>query len=158
MTVVSNTSPIGYLVLIGSIEILPRLFGKVVIPSAVWSELLDVSSPEALRNWMAEPPEWLDIEVAPSAEIDAELARLHAGEREAIRLAKERNAELILLDEKAARRVARERGLRVAGLLGVLDEAGRRGWLDVHVAIEALKQTTFRAAPSLLDWLSDRHR
>ena len=60
--------------------------------------------------------------------------RLHAGERDAIALAQNLEADLVILDEKAARKVAKERGLQVTGLVGILDEAATRGMElgDVH--------------------------
>lgn len=114
-----------------------------------------------MHSWIKAPPEWLRVEAVDevrSAERDAALARLHAGERGAIRLAEQFEADLILLDEKAAREIARQRGLEVAGLLGVLDEAATRGYVDVTAAVGALQQTNFRVTPKLLKWLLDRHR
>jgi predicted nucleic acid-binding protein len=67
-------------------------------------------------------------------------------------------ADLIILVEKAARQLATERGLWVTGLLGVLDEAATRGLVDLPVAVERLRQTTFRASPRLLEALLQRHR
>ena len=93
--------------------------------------------------------------VAP--EPDAELSRLHAGEREAILLAEHLNAELVVLDEKAARRTAASRGLRVTGTLGILKAAAERGLVDLPVAVEHLKQTNFRASPRLLQLLLRSH-
>lgn len=61
MIVISNTSPLCYLVLIDLVEILPQLFGAVVIPEAVWQELSDERSPEAVRRWIAQPPAWLQV-------------------------------------------------------------------------------------------------
>lgn len=86
------------------------------------------------------------------------LATLHRGEREAIRLAQTLDADLIVLDEQAARTVAGQRGMHVIGTLGVLNEAGARGLVDIPEAVSRLRQTTFRAAPSLYKWLLDQHR
>jgi predicted nucleic acid-binding protein len=86
------------------------------------------------------------------------LGRLHLGEREAITLAAQLKADLIVLDEKAARRVAVERGLYTTGLLGILDEAATRRLIDLPTAIERLQRTTFRASPRLLKALLDRHQ
>jgi predicted nucleic acid-binding protein len=56
--VVADTSPICYLVLIGEVEILPALFEKIVVPTAVRDELAHAGAPEAVRNWMRAPPRW----------------------------------------------------------------------------------------------------
>ena len=68
--------------------------------------------------------------------------RLDVGEREAIAL--ELRAELLLIDERDGAAAARERGLAVTGTLAVLDLAAARGWLDLKVMFERLRQTTFR--------------
>jgi len=62
----------------------------------------------------------------------------------------------ILIDEKAARLVARERGLRVTGILGVLGEAATRGYVDLASASDRLRKTTFRCSPALLKATLDR--
>jgi predicted nucleic acid-binding protein len=61
MIVVSNTSPINYLVLIGQIHLLSDLFEKIIIPQAVYSELSDASAPLPVQAWIADPPDWLTI-------------------------------------------------------------------------------------------------
>lgn len=78
------------------------------------------------------------------------MEKLHAGERAAIILAESINADIILLDEKAARRVAADRGLRVTGLLGVLCEAATRRLVELAPAIDSLRMTSFRTSPALL--------
>ncbi|MFM2314487.1 MAG: hypothetical protein RLZZ04_3763 [Cyanobacteriota bacterium] len=89
---------------------------------------------------------------------DIILERLHSGEREAILLAEELKANLIILDEKAARQIARERGLNLTGLLGILDYSATRQLIDLPTVLERLQQTTFRASPRLLRSLLERHQ
>lgn len=84
--------------------------------------------------------------------------RLHSGEREAIWLAEELKADLIILDEKPARQIARERGLNLTGLLGILEIAATRQLIDLPTVLERLQQTTFRASPRLLKSLLERHQ
>ena len=62
MIVVSNTSPINYLILIGQIDLLPKLFRQITIPQAVYSELFDKEAPKLVRTWIATPPDWLKIQ------------------------------------------------------------------------------------------------
>ncbi len=157
MRVVSNTSPISYLVLIEAAWVLPRLFDEVHIPEAVLDELAREGSPDPLRAWLRKPPAWLRVGRAEPSARDAALDHLHAGEREAIRLTERIGADVLLRDEKAARATAAKRGLRVAGTLGVLDRAGARGLMDVVAAVERLQETNFYATPGLLKWLLDRH-
>ncbi len=61
MIVVSDTSPINYLVLIEADHVLPVLFGKVVAPPAVISELQHQKTPAKVSAWAASPPAWLEI-------------------------------------------------------------------------------------------------
>jgi predicted nucleic acid-binding protein len=156
MTVVSDTSPVCYLTLIGYLDVLPALFGRVEVPEAVASELSAADAPPQVSQLMAHTPAWLAVHrVAP--EPDAELSRLHAGEREAVLLAERLNADLIVLDERIARRIAAHRGLRVTGTLGILKAAAERGMVDLPVAVERLKRTNFRASPRLLQLLLRGH-
>lgn len=156
MKVVSNTSPIAYLVLIQRIDLLSSLFGEVLIPEGVRGELMDSGAPEPVRHWISDPPSWLRV-VALEVPAEPALTRLHAGEREAIMLAQHLSADLVVLDEKAARHAAQQRGLRVTGLLGVLGTAADRGLADLPSAIKDLRQTNFRASPKVLKALLERY-
>lgn len=86
MIVVSDTSPINYLVLIDEIELLTQLFGQVIIPQAVLDELQKEGTPDVVKNWADNCPVWLNVRNA--TKIDQTIA-LGAGEREAISLAEE---------------------------------------------------------------------
>ena len=95
MPVVSNTSPLNYLVLIGEIEILPALHHHVVIPVAVSEELHDPATPDAVRGWIENPPGWLEIR-RPKHLPDERLGELGRGERDAILLAEELHVALVV--------------------------------------------------------------
>jgi predicted nucleic acid-binding protein len=77
-------------------------------------------------------------------------ARLDLGESEAIALATEVHADLVLIDEQAGRQEAVRRGLRVAGTLSVLDEAAQAGLADFEQAVEELQKTSFRVSQAVL--------
>lgn len=159
MKVVSDTSPICYLLLIGEIDVLASLFGSVLIPEAVAEELGHSAAPNNVRNWAATPPAWVEIRrlaTDPASSSD-ELTRLHRGERAAIRLAEEVSADLLLVDERYARRVAKRRGLEITGLVGVLDRAATEGLIDLQAAVARLAATNFRIHPELLKHLLRRH-
>jgi predicted nucleic acid-binding protein len=151
MSVVSDTSPLNYLILTGLDRILPALFARVAVPQAVFDELCSPGAPETVRAWLAAPPGWFEVRAVRPA--DPALALLDPGEREAITLAEELRAGLVLLDEARARRTATQRGLRVVGTLGLLDRAATRGLIDLGDALRRLSQTTFRASPKLLQSL-----
>ena len=99
MIVISDTSPLNYLVLIGQDSVLPILFDRVAAPPAVIAELGHHGSPQVVRDWAAAPPAWLEI-LTP-ATIDSALG-LGAGETEAIGLARELHADTLLIDERKA--------------------------------------------------------
>lgn len=156
MKVVSNTTPLCYLVLIDGIHILPELFGDILIPEAVQSELTHLNAPPTVRKWITDPPGWLKIMAVETA-ITTERNKLHAGEREAIMLAQCINADLVVLDEKFSRQVAVSRGLSVTGLLGILDRAASRSMLNLFEAVRRIEQTNFRVKPLLLKKLLEKH-
>jgi predicted nucleic acid-binding protein len=148
MTVVSNTSPLNYLVLIELQQLLPALFNRVIVPEAVLRELRSPAAPAQIGAWLDTAPDWLDSRVA--ADIPTELRHLGPGEREAIVLAESVDDGLVLLDERRARGIARQRGLAVTGTLGVLDLAAARGLVDLTDAFGRLARTNFRGSPRLL--------
>lgn len=130
MTVVSDTSPLRYLIVLGQPDILRGIFGRILLPPAVEWELLHPHAPLSVRQWMWSRPLWVEIKRL-TLPPDRDLAvQLDAGESEAIRLALEINADLILIDERRGRYMAERRGLQVVGLLGVLREAYRTGLID----------------------------
>ena len=153
MKVVSDTSPIGYLLLIEQVDLLPALYKRIHIPQAVLDEL---EAAPGFRKWLANLPDWLEIHPAPIMPYSG-LDHLDLGEREAIALAEALSADLVLLDERKARQVARERGLTRTGLLGVLDRAARTGLVQLEDALERLGRTNFRVEPRLIEALRDRH-
>src|ERR1035441_8602413 len=104
MIAVADTSPICYLILIGEIDLLPKLFSQVLAPQAVLAELLHEDAPAAVRNWASNPPPWICVKETPVLATSG-LERLQAGEQAAILLAESIMADIVLLDEKAARRV-----------------------------------------------------
>ena len=159
MITISNTSPICYLYLINCLDLFPKLFGQVTLPKSVRDELKAEGAPVGLQDWIAQSPSWANIHTGALtlSETNPALDRLHAGERDAILLARHLEADLLILDEKAARQVAKEYGFKVTGLLGLLSEAARLGLLNFPEAIERLQKTNFRASPRLLKLLLDRH-
>jgi predicted nucleic acid-binding protein len=155
MIAVADTSPLCYLILINEVDLLPKLFSEVVIPSAVMTELLHEDAPEAVRGWAANLPSWASVRENPVRNT-AGLEKLQVGEQAAILMAESIRAELILLDEKSARRIAARRGMRITGTLGVLGEGAARGMVDLPAAIDRLRRTNFRCSPALMKATLDR--
>ncbi len=143
MIVVSDTTPLNYLVLIRAVDVLPVLFTEVYVPSEVLRELQAPGAPAIVRQWILQPPTWLKI-ADPAMQLPS-VARLDRGEADAISLAKERGISDILIDEKIGRKIALAEGLTVLPTITILERAAGAGLLDFQIAIEALQRTTFRA-------------
>ena len=156
MIVVADTSPICYLVLIEEIHLLHKLFESICIPEAVLDELANSAAPMKVRNWIHQPPDWLMVMSAPKLQ-DIHLNGLHLGERESLALALQRQASLVILDDKKARAAAKKLQLRITGLVGVLEQAALAGMVEFHIALSRLAKTNFRLAPSLVRAVLERH-
>jgi predicted nucleic acid-binding protein len=155
MIVVSDTSPLNYLVLIGAIDVLPRLFGEVHVPPAVMLELNHAKAPAAVKEWVQSPPDWLR-QVSPTKGLPSD-SPLDKGEAEAIALALELHAAAILIDEKRGRAIASAQGLATIGTITVLELAAERQLLDLATALAALRKTSFHTTDQLLDDVLQRH-
>lgn len=147
MVVISDTSPINYLCQIGQIGVLPRLFGRIVVPFAVANELRQDSTPDSVRRFIGEPPNWL--EVRKSTYTGSVIANIGTGEREAIALALELNADLLIVDDLDARAAAGKLQISVIGTLGVLKLAAERTLVDLPNAIDELQAIGFYLSASL---------
>ncbi len=79
MIVVADTSPINYLILIKEVDILPKMYGSVVVPQTVREELVRASAPQLVRSWVDHLPIWLEVR-SPVAVPDSSLAKLDAGQ------------------------------------------------------------------------------
>src|SRR3977135_2474051 len=106
MSVVSNTTPLNYLILIGRAEILSALYELVVIPGAVFDELTSARAPSLVRDSILSKPDWLRVQEAPLT-TDLKLDEIQIGERQAILLAQQIHSDFIVLDDRRARRIAR---------------------------------------------------
>ena len=124
MIVISDTTALTNLLKIDRVVLLKDVFGEILIPKAVEEELRKVEHHEkflASCNWIrvAEPENRLEVTLL--------LAVLGRGEAEAIILAKERQADFLIMDELKGRNKAKSYGLKIIGLLGILIEAKRTG-------------------------------
>lgn len=152
MTVVSNTTPLNYLILIGRADILSKLYELVVIPEAVFNELTAESTPQLVRDWMTNKPAWLEVRQAPQA-IVGDMEEIQIGERQAISLAQLIQSDFVLLDDLRARQIAKQRGINVVGTLGVLASAAQAGLINLRDALAELRTTNFRVSTKLLESL-----
>ncbi len=148
MTIVCDTSPLNYLVLVHSIEVLPTLFSELYTTSEVIGELRHARAPELVRRWAQRLPAWLHV--APADGTATAPARLGAGETSAVFLAKALRARWVLMDDRDGARFAVEQGLRVIGTLAVLEQAACQDLLDLPSVLHRLQATTFRISLPLI--------
>ncbi len=148
MLVIADSSPLIVLTHVGHVEILPRLFGGVTAPPQVAEELASGNRPQVVRDFIATKPAWLTIR-QPARNDPIPL--LHAGESAAIHLAKELNADLLLVDEVQGRKAAAERNIKLTGTIGVLELAATAKLLDLKDAFDKVKRTDFWISHKLLD-------
>ena len=117
------------------------------------AELKHPLAPEPVRNWVLSAPAWLEVLSPKSSFI---LAQLDPGESEAIALAAEVHADVLLIDDQAGRQVALRTGQKVAGTLAVLDEADQAGLVDFDEAVAELLKTSFRVSQAVLSEIRNK--
>jgi hypothetical protein len=159
LIVISDTSAITNLAAIQHLQLLPQLYTQVTIPEAVYCELTDIDPPVPGSSEV-QTASWLEVRQVASREIVERLryeVRLDPGESEAIALALELSADLLLIDERRGRAEANRLGLRITGLLGILIEAKHQNLIvAVKPLMDALITTSeFRVSPALYNQILD---
>jgi len=126
VSVVSNASPLISLARLGHLEWLQALYGELLVPEAVWRELVIDGAGQPGAAELERAPWVRCCAVRNRPLVEALRQHLGAGEAEAIALALEAGAELLLMDERLGREAARRLGVRAIGVAGVLLEAKRK--------------------------------
>lgn len=160
MIVVSDTTPLRHLIAIGQVELLRKLYGTVTVPVAVWQEMQAESTPARVKTWLHSTPDWLEVRSPYKSDAATPaLNNLDRGERQAIQLATELHADLVLVDDRDARAVALQLQLPVTGTLGVLERADVTGLLpDLPAVLRDLEASGFYLSARLREALLDRYR
>lgn len=153
MIIISDTSIITNLAAIQHLHLLPQLYNQVIIPGAVYRELIDIDPPVP-GSVEVQAATWIEIRKAVNRNAVERLqqeVRLDLGESEAIALALELSADLLLIDERRGRAEANRLGLRITGILGILVEAKHQNLiLAVKPLMDALIATSeFRISSAL---------
>jgi len=137
--VVVNATPIIALALIGKLDLLQQLYGEAIIPSAVQAEVF-AGGPMGIGSSELHTATWLRATALQDPQRADLLTDLDRGEAEVIALAQELDADLVIIDERLARRHAKRLGLTLTGTLGVLLKAKHLGLVSsVAPLIEQLR-------------------
>jgi predicted nucleic acid-binding protein len=150
MPIVADATVFRYLVIVDATDILPALFGTVLVPPAVVRELQHASTPTRVRDWWRTAPAWVQIQ-APRLSPDPALHHLGEGEQEAIRLMDEQRAPLLMTDDRDAYNAAVARGMAVTRTLRVLEIAAEQGLLDLPTIIARLRAAGFYMPEDVVD-------
>jgi predicted nucleic acid-binding protein len=148
--VITDTTPIITLSLVGKLDLLQQLYGEVLVPPAVYAEViaggrrrtgvLEIQAATWLRETQLPDPTRADL-----------LADLDRGEAEAIALAQVLGADLLIIDERLGRRHAQRLGLTITGTLGVLLRAKNQGFIsEIGSLIEEMRKGGIRFSDDLV--------
>ena len=156
MIVIADTTPIITLMKLGRLDLLERLFGIVTVPNAVYEELVENSkySVEAQIIVKCSFLKRCEVSDRQSIKILREVVGLDAGESEAIALAEETVADLLIIDERKGRRVAKQMELKITGTIGILLQAFDCQMVsktEILIYAEQLRKSNIRISESLLD-------
>jgi len=146
--VVSDTGPLIALAKVDQLILLERLFGKLLIPPAVERELLAKHGPDSARldDALLNSLDVVPLSV-PSPEVKIATLRLDLGEQQAVALAYEHGA-LLVIDDSLGRAAARRLNLAVTGVVGLVIRASKEGLVPcVRSLLEEMRQHNY--------WLSD---
>lgn len=144
MKVVVNATPLIALSLINQLELLNELFDEVLVPSAVYQEVVIQGAGQPGAAELASIT-WIQVQApSTSSTIEPLLLGLDTGELQVLLLAQEVQADWVLVDERLGRRIARAMNLPVKGTVGIMLAACEVGLLSKTQALEALRQLTQR--------------
>ncbi len=154
MIVVSDSGPLIHLSRVKKLEVLRDFFSEIYIPDAVYEELTSkkgMPGYEEVKSYT-----WIKRK-----RIDGSIAflmdYLDKGESEAILLAKELDADLLLIDDLAGRRISRTHDIEVMGTLGILDRAANKDInIDLEKVIKELRNKGFWMDDDLFEKLMEK--
>ena len=150
--VIVNSTPLIILSRIGKLELLRQLYSSVEIPKAVYDEVF--AKNDSSSEMIAGSLDWIKVSEITAADDRAMYrARLHAGEVEVMILAQEEpKADLLIIDDNAAKKTAKYLGLKVTGTLGVLLQAKKKGCiLEISPLLKKLKECGFYVNDTVID-------
>lgn len=158
--VASNSSPLIYLAKIGRLNLIKNVYGQIWIPEAVFNEavtqgkILKITDAsiieEAVDKWI------LKERISPETDLKYALLddnnKIGQGEKQALKLCKQLNADIFIVDDKEARRVSRILKIKPIGTCGVLVQAHKKGLISTNEAqqiLDDLIEAKFRIDPTV---------
>ena len=145
MKVISNTTPLIGLASISRFDLLRRLFGEIIIPKGVYNEVVVAGWEKGGAKREVSSSDWIKVvSVKDQLAVEVLLDELDRGEAEVIVLARETNADWVLMDEKKGRRKLAQLGMRKIGTVGILLKAKEMGYIEsVKPELERLRENGF---------------
>lgn len=143
LKVIVNSTPIIVLCGIGKLDILRRLYGEITIPAAVYREVTAIEDSACMQ--IKNAGSWIHVEcIRDNTDKKMYKAKLHAGEVEVMLLAQEQMADLVIIDDNAAKKTAKYLGLTVTGTLGILLKAKSQGIVQkVDILLAEMERNGF---------------
>ncbi len=156
MIVVSDTTPINYLLLLKKEHILPDLFSRVIVPGQVLREMMHPEAPKIVRAWASSPAGWIDIK---EPAFPKPIPGLDAGENAAINIGVECNVDAILIDDRRGIKEAAHLGLNSITLFALFELASMKRLIHFEGTIAALAETSYYMPPqTVIDDYLERNR
>jgi predicted nucleic acid-binding protein len=149
--VISNTSPLFYLHRLGQLELLHKLYGRILVPEAVVEEL------KAGGDQGEDVPDiadydWVEVCSVRLPEVVSLIVDLGPGEAQVLAMALENPGSLAIIDDRLARELARARNIRITGTVGILLKAKQAGYIrSVKSLLRTLIQLDFRLSEDVVD-------
>jgi predicted nucleic acid-binding protein len=158
MIIVSDTTPLRYLVEIEKAHILESLFGEIIIPQKVFSELQGQRTPQKVKDWIQAHPAWIEVRQADTSHF-APQKKIGDGEREAFALALELKADAVLPDDKDALTEAKRLNLQTLATFTILERAATEELLDLAQTVDEMRKTSFRLpSEKIIEAMIERDR
>ena len=151
MLVVADATPLHYLVLIGEIDLLRKLYGTILVPTAVIQELSASQTPIEVRSWIAALPSFFTVADPFDSAKSLPFPKLGLGEREAIALSLPPKNSILLTDDLQARLAAESVGIQTVPTIRILSTASDLSLVNLNDALARLQATNFRVSTRLVD-------
>jgi len=151
--VIVNTTPLIALADIGQLDLLRKLYTEIMIPGAVDYEIM--SKP---ARTLVSAADWIKVmNITGMVQKSSFSSRLHSGEIEVILLAQETAADLLIIDDNAAKKTAKFLGFTVTGTMGVLLRAKREGLInEVKPLLEELIKDGLFVSPAVQNYVLEQ--